>query len=87
MAKDSVGRIHPRPRARAIVGVRTWTDTPRCSFCLKGQTQVKKMIAGPGVFICEECVSLCSEIFEEEVPSWPWRRTDTEGTDPRSPSN
>ena len=38
----------------------------RCSFCGKAQDQVKKLIAGPGVYICDECVELCSEIIEEE---------------------
>lgn len=38
----------------------------RCSFCNKQQDQVKKLIAGDGVFICDECVELCSEIIEEE---------------------
>ena len=37
-----------------------------CSFCGKNQDQVKKLIAGPGVYICDECVDLCSEIIEEE---------------------
>ena len=39
----------------------------RCSFCGKPQEAVKKIIAGPGVFICDECVSLCTDIIEEEV--------------------
>ncbi len=38
----------------------------RCSFCGKSQEQVKKLIAGPGVYICDECVDLCGEIIEEE---------------------
>lgn len=38
----------------------------RCSFCGKMQDQVKKLIAGPGVYICDECVELCGEIIEEE---------------------
>ncbi|NDL66489.1 ATP-dependent Clp protease ATP-binding subunit ClpX [Anaerotalea alkaliphila] len=38
----------------------------RCSFCHKSQEQVRKIIAGPNVFICDECVELCSEIIEEE---------------------
>lgn len=36
-----------------------------CSFCGKSQKQVKKIIAGPGVFICDECVMLCTEIITE----------------------
>lgn len=39
----------------------------RCSFCGKTQDQVKRIIAGPGVHICDECVGLCSEIIEEEI--------------------
>jgi ATP-dependent protease Clp ATPase subunit len=40
-----------------------------CSFCGKGQQQVKKLIAGPGVYICDECIALCNEILtEEHVP-------------------
>lgn len=41
-------------------------DMVRCSFCGKYQDQVKKLIAGPGVYICNECVELCSEIVEED---------------------
>ncbi|GAA1311520.1 ATP-dependent Clp protease ATP-binding subunit ClpX [Pseudonocardia xinjiangensis] len=41
----------------------------RCSFCGKGQKQVKKLIAGPGVYICDECIDLCNEIIEEEFQS------------------
>jgi ATP-dependent Clp protease ATP-binding subunit ClpX len=37
-----------------------------CSFCGKPKSQVKKLIAGPGVYICDECVTLCSEIVAEE---------------------
>ena len=39
----------------------------KCSFCGKSQKQVKKVIAGPGVYICDECIDLCNEIIEEEV--------------------
>ncbi len=39
----------------------------KCSFCGKTQKQVKKMIAGPGVYICDECIDLCNEIIEEEL--------------------
>jgi ATP-dependent Clp protease ATP-binding subunit ClpX len=38
----------------------------KCSFCGKGQEQVKRLVAGPGVYICDECIELCSEIIEEE---------------------
>jgi ATP-dependent Clp protease ATP-binding subunit ClpX len=42
-------------------------DLLRCSFCGKSQKQVKKLIAGPGVYICDECIELCNEIIEEEL--------------------
>ena len=38
----------------------------KCSFCGKTQDQVKKLIAGPEVYICDECVELCNEILDEE---------------------
>ena len=38
----------------------------RCSFCGKNQNEVKKLIAGPGVYICDECITLCTDIIEEE---------------------
>ncbi len=42
------------------------SDLLKCSFCGKSQKQVKKLIAGPGVYICDECIDLCNEIIEEE---------------------
>jgi len=39
----------------------------KCSFCSKSQKQVRKLIAGPGVYICDECIELCNEIIEEEL--------------------
>jgi len=39
----------------------------QCSFCGKSQKQVKRLIAGPGVYICDECIDLCNEIIEEEL--------------------
>ena len=45
-------------------------DTPknvRCSFCGKSQENVKKIVAGPGVYICDECVDLCTSIIESEL--------------------
>lgn len=39
----------------------------KCSFCGKSQDQVRKLVAGPGVYICDECIELCSEIVEEEL--------------------
>ena len=43
----------------------------KCSFCGKSQKQVKKLIAGPGVYICDECIELCNEIIEEELSETP----------------
>ena len=42
-----------------------------CSFCGKSQRQVKKLIAGPGVYICDECIDLCNEIIDEELTGAP----------------
>ena len=39
----------------------------RCSFCNKTQDQVRKLISGPNVYICDECIELCTEIVEEEL--------------------
>ena len=39
----------------------------KCSFCGKSQEQVRKLIAGPGVYVCDECVDLCNEILDEEL--------------------
>jgi ATP-dependent Clp protease ATP-binding subunit ClpX len=50
----------------------------KCSFCGKSQEQVRKLIAGPGVYICDECVELCNEILDEELMDSP--------TNPVSPS-
>ena len=45
----------------------TETNGPvNCSFCGKSQDQVKKIVAGPGVYICNECIALCKEIIDEE---------------------
>ncbi len=46
-------------------------DLLKCSFCGKSQKQVKKLIAGPGVYICDECIDLCNEIIEEELSESP----------------
>jgi hypothetical protein len=60
--------------------VPTSTDVvTRCSFCTKDENDVQQMVAGPGVYICNECVTLCNEIFagtpagtgtRAEVPYW-----------------
>src|SRR5215211_2436087 len=59
-----------RPRAsRGATGMARIGDSDllKCSFCGKSQKQVKKLIAGPGVYICDECIDLCNEIIEEEL--------------------
>jgi endopeptidase Clp ATP-binding regulatory subunit (clpX) len=50
--------------------------TLKCSFCGKGQKEVKKLIAGPGVYICDECIDLCNDIIDEEKE----RETAVKGT-------
>ena len=45
-----------------------------CSFCGKSQHEVKKLIAGPSVFICDECIELCNDIIRDEVASHAHRR-------------
>ncbi|WP_273846137.1 ATP-dependent Clp protease ATP-binding subunit ClpX [Rubrobacter calidifluminis] len=45
------------------------SDQLQCSFCGKSQRQVRKLIAGPGVYICDECIELCNEIIDEEFSS------------------
>jgi len=46
-------------------------DLVKCSFCGKSQKQVKKLIAGPGVYICDECIDLCNDIIAEELAETP----------------
>jgi ClpX C4-type zinc finger len=46
----------------------------RCAFCGKSQTEVKTLISGPGVFICDECVQLCQEIIDKEDAATPRSR-------------
>ena len=44
-------------------------NTLYCSFCGKSQHEVRKLIAGPSVFICDECIELCNDIIRDEVAS------------------
>ena len=39
----------------------------KCSFCGKAQENVKKIVAGPGVYICDECISICKSIVDEDI--------------------
>jgi len=50
-----------------LAGPTDSNDQLLCSFCGKSQRQVKKLIAGPGVYICDECIDLCNEIIDEEL--------------------
>ena len=65
----SIGRLF-RTRQK---GGAAWRSSARaaellkCSFCGKSQKQVRKLIAGPGVYICDECIDLCNEIIDDEV--------------------
>lgn len=43
----------------------------RCSFCGKHQDQVRKLVAGPGVFICDQCIALCNEVLAEDAAPRP----------------
>ena len=52
---------------RVVAKLDGGSDLLKCSFCGKSQKQVKKLIAGPGVYICDECIELCNEIIEEEL--------------------
>jgi ATP-dependent Clp protease ATP-binding subunit ClpX len=53
---------------RRAASARKSTATLTCSFCGKHQRQVKKLIAGPGVYICNQCIDLCVEIIAKERP-------------------
>ena len=53
-------------RAARLQGTPSDDDALLCSFCGKSKRQVEKLIAGPNVYICDECVDLCNEILEEE---------------------
>src|SRR5665213_2465308 len=59
--KKSPGEARARRNAGRLLG-RKLPKTVHCSFCGKSQHQVKMLIAGPGMFICDECVGLCSAI-------------------------
>src|SRR3712207_9155250 len=56
-----------RRKGQQVARIGESGDLLKCSFCGKSQKQVKKLIAGPGVYICDECIDLCNEIIEEEL--------------------
>ena len=55
----------------------------RCSFCGKSETMVRKLIEGPGVFICDECISLCNEIIEKSTPTARRNNSENDATLPK----
>lgn len=59
-------------------------DLLKCSFCGKSQKLVRKLIAGPGVYICDECIELCNEIIEEELVAAPAESTSPELPKPKA---
>jgi len=60
----------------------------KCSFCSKSQDQVRKLIAGPGVYICDECIDLCNEILDEELlQSQPKTNTSSPQVKKKLPNN
>ncbi len=58
-----VARKHHQRSWKALVAKDDWV---RCSFCTKWQYEVSKVIAGPDVFVCDECVELCNQIIRDE---------------------
>lgn len=70
--KVNLSKFHSFNRLENLQGVNNMYDnangneTVRCSFCGKTQDEVKKIVAGPGVYICNECIDLCKEIIDEE---------------------
>ncbi len=59
----------------------------KCSFCGKSQDQVRKLIAGPGVYICDECIDLCNEILDEELLDSQGNRRQTNDSVNKTPGN
>ncbi|MBI4510056.1 MAG: hypothetical protein HY698_10510 [Deltaproteobacteria bacterium] len=56
-------------------------DGPSCSWCGKGASAIRKLLSGPAVHICDECVALCFDILSHELPGWPMGGGG--GSDPR----
>jgi ATP-dependent protease Clp ATPase subunit len=46
------------------------TEELHCSFCGKGESEVRQIVAGPKVFICNNCVRICTEVLSEAQPDW-----------------
>src|SRR3981081_4028220 len=64
---DQAREQHERKGGEPVAKFGDGGELLKCSFCGKSQKQVKKLIAGPGVYICDECIDLCNEIIEEEL--------------------
>ena len=62
------------PRGNAVTERDDRRRHTRCSFCGKGQEQVRKLVAGPGVYICDQCIDLCQEVLEEDNRSTTTKR-------------
>ena len=65
--RPQTGNCRNREKKAHMAGTHDSSDLLKCSFCGKSQKQVRKLIAGGGVYICDECIELCNEIIEEEL--------------------
>jgi len=77
MAGEAAAARRPWQRSGWVARIGEGGDLLKCSFCGKSQKQVKKLIAGPGVYICDECIDLCNEIIEEELSEPPELKWDS----------
>ncbi len=71
MGRDAGRQLPPRKEGIPLARPTDSNEQLLCSFCGKSQRQVKKLIAGPGVYICDECIDLCNEIIDEELTAAP----------------
>lgn len=78
-----IGGQHVAPASRDGPDSSSSPPLLHCSFCGKSQNEVKKLIAGPDSFICNECVDLCSGMFDLEELLAAMRSAESEGRDPR----
>jgi ATP-dependent Clp protease ATP-binding subunit ClpX len=71
LGRDAGRQLPPRKEGIPLARPTDSNEQLLCSFCGKSQRQVKKLIAGPGVYICDECIDLCNEIIDEELAPQP----------------
>ena len=71
LERDAGRPLPPRKEGIPLARPTDSNEQLLCSFCGKSQRQVKKLIAGPGVYICDECIDLCNEIIDEELTAPP----------------